>query len=227
MAHLLLPPLNATNLFGNTDASLPYCGESFWTTLFALFLLKGAQDNPDSFQVNVYERNSSNSSAPYYQLRRESPHFAPGAISMRDISIEPPPNKTQEYLAKQCGGLRLPCFGISPDIVIRVAGKSVLTLIECKISGNMQSNQLDNYKTVVSELKALNVQCQLLLLASKGMANALDIQVRHLQESLDGNFGLILWEDVLLRMIETKFDVPGVDLNQWRRYSCLEPEVSA
>jgi hypothetical protein len=40
MAHLLLPPLNATNLFGNTDASLPYCGESFWTTLFALFLKK-------------------------------------------------------------------------------------------------------------------------------------------------------------------------------------------
>lgn len=107
-----------------------------------------------------------------------------------------------------------------------VGSQPNLTFIECKTSTNMQDNQIENYKTIISELNSRGFQCQLFLLASKGMSNALDNQVRKLGEYLVRNFGLILWKDVLLHMIDMKFHVPGVDLNDWKEYSSLQPEVT-
>jgi hypothetical protein len=219
------PALNATNLF-ETAALLP-CSESFWTTLFGLFLLEGALSQPDSFGITVYERNSNVKTPPYYELRRGSPRFVPGAILMSDVAIEPTTEKTQSFLSAKCSGLKLPCFGIRPDILINgVGSQPYLTFIECKTSTSMQANQLENYGTIIRELNLRGWQCQLLLLASKGMSEALDKQVRYLEKCLANDFGLILWENVLLHMIEMRFRIPGVDLKTWKAFSSIEPEVS-
>jgi len=108
-----------------------------------------------------------------------------------------------------------------------VGSQPNLTFIECKTSTDMQANQIENYATIISELNSRGIQCQLFLLASKGMSDVLDDQVRDLGKYLGGNFGLILWEDVFLHMIEMRFHVPGVDLNDWKKYSSLWPEVTA
>jgi hypothetical protein len=218
---------NATNLFAAASACLLPCSESFWTTLFGLYLLEGVEKESDSFGVNVYEHNSNTQLPPYYKLRQGSPRFVPGAISMCNVSIEPTTAKTQSFLTATCGGLNLPCFGIRPDILINGVGSQPnLTFIECKTSTDMQANQIENYTTMINGLNSRGVRCQLFLLASKGMSDVLDKQVRDLGKSLGRNFGLILWEDVLVHMIEMRFHVPGVGLNDWKKYSSLQPEVT-
>jgi hypothetical protein len=44
-----------------------------------------------------------------------------------------------------------------------------------------------------------------------------DLQKRLKDTSL--NFGLLLWEDVIRQMIETRFQLPGVNVDDWRPFT--------
>lgn len=211
--------LNATNLFEDTETTLLPCSESFWRSLFALFVLQGAPEAPEDFAVPIHVKKPGGGPAPWYKKRFTASEFAPGRISLADVAVEPTAPQTQKFLTKMCGGSSHPSFGIRPDILIRGRGAGpAFTFIESKTSTGLQANQIENYCAILAELDRKGHPAELLLLASIGMSNALDGQVVYLQGRLGTSFGLILWETVLSLMVERGFRIPGVDVQTWTKY---------
>lgn len=222
--------LNATDLFGpNSAITLIPCSESFWSVLFALFLLEQTQRSPLDFAIPVYWRKVNARAAPWYERRRIEPYFAPGHLRLSDLTVEPTTTQTLAFLERVNDGFSLPAFGIRPDVL--VLGKEerpCLTFIECKTSTGLQQNQMENYPLVIAELERKGRRCQLLLLASVGMSKELDGQVLRLQERLGTDFGVLLWEEVVSEMIQSKFENNRLDTQQWAKYvEVLSEEAQA
>jgi hypothetical protein len=219
-----MPQLNATYLFEMSPESdreffLP-CSESFWTTVFTLFLLKHAEQI-GSIHAWRYERNTM----PCFTNLTPELLDVRGLVSS-DIAVEPTTvshidhfrtlldGPKNEDIARWCG--------FRPDVVIRRTlqeGNSKYTFIEVKTGSVSSGSQIENYPMLISNLTRRSIPCELFFLCSVG-GRALDTSVCALQESADltGRFGVILWEEVFLKMAESGFQPFGHEMS-WARYA--------
>ncbi len=219
--------MNATYLFERSTHEetiavppLPHSSESFWTSLFALFLLRLGQDKKG--QLSVWQCKSTQRQ-PWYEERSDSASIDVRGIKFDDIAVEPP------SLVGRCldANVEIPpdIGGISPDILVRLPinnsrKKQKYLLIETKTVGaDLSQRQVENYLNLLEFLKKRKVDSELLLLMSVGTTPAMHEAAQNLQRNLRSKFGLLLWEDVLRQMKECRFQLAGIDIEDWQKYT--------
>lgn len=217
--------LNATYLFEEkkTDGSLPelpHKSESFWTTIFALFLLHLGNTKTGKGKLPIFQCIEPRpNQRPWYERRHENPILNLAGLKFEDLTVEPPslagPWFHLDREAPQEKG------GFRPDVVIAPRQSNSVPnyiLIENKtIGSNLTKRQMDNYTNLFSFLSNNKINCEFLLLLSVG--NNIDKAARKLQEKLKDKFGLLLWEDILRQMKVHQFQLPGINIEQWQEYA--------
>src|SRR6267378_1086664 len=99
---------NMTHLF-KTGSGLPDSSESFWTSLFALYLLHLGRTNG---MLNVWERLDSDK-APYYRPRKGSSTLDLSGLKFENVSVEPKALAMARYF-KSVAGLSAEDSGFEP-----------------------------------------------------------------------------------------------------------------
>jgi hypothetical protein len=214
---------NATDLFELSKESeqeffLP-CSESFWTVVLTLFLLEHAAQI-GSIRVWRYKKDERPclTNVPEHTLEVRgllASHITvePSTVSHMNHFKTLPNDSTSEDIARWSG--------FRPDLVIRrpLNGRPKYTFIEVKTGSISSASQIENYPALISNLSQLGIPCELLFLCSVG-SRALDTSILALQASSDlsGRFGVLLWEEVFLKMADAGFQPFGNEIN-WRRYA--------
>lgn len=214
--------LNATYLLKGHSRIWPPCSESFWTTLFSQFLLHLATGSGSKSSLTIWHCRSAKG-PPWYEPRAGRSQLDLDNLTFESITVEPPaglhPRPWPDI------GLAIPAKvgGFSPDVVIRFSpkpgGRARFAVVEHKIEGSLQKNQVENYPALLEWLRKAGVDCQFLLLQSVGAGDQLYRQARKLQDLLKGAFGIVLWEEVIRCMLASGFKVAGVDLADWQRFT--------
>lgn len=205
---------NITNLFEETSG-LPNSSESFWTSLFALYVLHLGATNGT---VKVWERLDSDK-APYYRLRKGSSLLDLSGLKLENVSVEP---KAMARYFKSVADLSDKDSGFAPDVVLsRPSSRSsgpMYIVVENKITQRLQKNQMQNYPRLVQSLNKKGIEAEFLLLMSVGFEK-IDSQAKVLKTQLGPRFGLLLWEDIIRGMSSSGFVLPGVDFRQFVKYT--------
>lgn len=206
--------------------------ESFWTTLFAMFVLHiGSLDPPRQLTVWHCTDGSQNK---WYTPRKKRPSVVFTGVKFDDLTIEPSTLSKKEWpgtnllLSPEDGGF-------SPDVVIRVPGedhgKDHFIIIENKITYGacLQENQMINYPRLIARLIENQISFDFLFLQSAGCSEELARQALCFQKQpWADNFGILLWEQVLREMDNTHF-APYLPIKEWQKYSealdtdCAQP----
>ena len=208
---------NATWLFDG-DNNWPASSESFWTTLFAFFALHLSNIGALTNHLTVWQCTDGTDNK-WFERRKSSTTLELSNLSFNSIAIEP-----RDLLKIQWPGiLSSKEGGFSPDIVIktRKAGSVHFIIIENKVTTNarLAGNQLENYPRLMNWLNDKKVSFDFLLLQSVGnnnynlLENARELQKNHKQ------FGILLWEEVLRVMNNTKFAPLGLPIESWQDYT--------
>lgn len=207
---------NFEHLFEKTGG-LPKSSESFWTSLFALYVLHLGRTNG---MIKVWERLDSDK-APYYGPRKGSSSLDLSGLKFEDVSVEPKAHAMAHYF-NLVAGLSPKDSGFEPDLVLsRSPSGSPGTrylFVENKITQKLQPNQMDNYPRLVKSLNKKGTKAEFLLLMSVG-SNKVDRQARILKTQLGPCFGLLLWEDILRGMSRSGLVLPGVDFQQLEKFT--------
>jgi hypothetical protein len=207
---------NFKHLFEKTSG-LPKSSESFWTSLFALYVLHLGRTNG---MIKVWERLDSDK-APYYGPRKGSSSLDLSGLKFEDVSVEPKAHATACYF-KLVAGLSAEDSGFEPDLVLwrPPSGSSGPTylFVENKITQKLQQNQMQNYPRLVKSLNKKGTKAEFLLLMSVG-SNEVDRQARILKTQLGPCFGLLLWEDILRGMSRSGLVLPGIDFQQLDKFT--------
>jgi len=215
--------LNATYLFELTkgkseqEFALP-CSESFWTTVFTLFLL-GHSEQIGSIRVWHYQRQK-----PYFKSS-QGRIFDLRGLHASHIAVEPSVashirhfgelvNDSSEEVARWSG--------FRPDLLVRrplTDGRHKYTFVEVKTGSISAASQLENYSALISELTRKRIPCEFFFLCSVG-GKALDTSVLSFQQMADLNekFAVLLWEEVFLEMAALSFQPLGTEID-WTKYS--------
>jgi len=226
MAAPLGRQLNATDLFiqpllGEEIGLQLQPSESFWTSIFALFLLHlGSQPRQNS-TLPVYQCRLT-SAAPWYERRSAAPELIMEGLKFDGIVVEP-------RTLKGFSGAPETISGIRPDLFFTIkmeTDKRKYCFVENKTVGNLNSNQLQAYPKFINYLSGQNYDCEYLLLLSVGCSNKTFREAQGLQARLQGHFGLLLWEEVFRQMKIRDFDLPFIREMDLLSYAkCLETEV--
>ena len=219
--------MNATYLFerqglGGPHPTLPHSSESFWTSLFSLFLLHLGKKKNNGNQLSIWWCKKP-PYPPWYEPRPKNSFLDLRGLEFDDLAVEPPTLagryfETNVEVPPNIGGIR-------PDVLVRLrsAGSNIDTryvLIENKTVGaDLNTNQLEGYARLLSFLDGQNIQSQFLLLLSVGTTEAIYRSAKALQQKLEVRFGLLLWEDILQQMKESQFNLPGLDIDGWQKYT--------
>lgn len=207
--------MNMTDFFEEASG-LPKSSESFWTCLFALYLLHLGKTKGS---IKVWERLDSNK-APYYGRRKGSPWFDLSGLRFEDVTVEP---KTLARHLKLVAKLSAEEAGFEPDVVLVRPSSSLskrrYVFIENKITQKLQPNQIENYPKLIGSLNKKGIEAEFLLLMSIG-SNEVDNQARGaLKTQLGPRLGLLLWEDVICEMGRGGFVLPGIDFLQFEKFT--------
>jgi hypothetical protein len=213
---------NATYLFEGKykERTWPSSSESFWTALFALFVLHLATGSTPRGRLTVWHCTDG-SNNKWYKPRAVRPSLEFTDLTFDSIAIEPrvlpsPWPGTQHILDTTVGGF-------SPDIVIRspdLGRADQFIVIENKIAGYLAPNQCENYPRLAGWLVERGTPFDFLLLQSAGCHKTLHEQARCFQrEPWGSNFGILLWEEVLREMLRTEFTLAGLPVQSWHVYT--------
>lgn len=209
---------NATWLFQRKNGSLPACSESFWTTTFAYFLLHLA-DVKDA-ELTIWRCTGSNC-APWYEPRPTSSKLSVSGLQFDDLSVECPSLAGNFFSPDLCVPPEI--GGFRPDVLVKTFPQGTKKqpkywLIETKTTELLQGNQEINYPRLVNYLAQHVIDAEFLLLISVG-AEGLYRPASQLQRELDHRFGLLLWEDVIRRMAQYGFRLPGLSVADWQGFT--------
>ena len=204
---------NMTDLFKKERTGLPSSSESFWTSLFALYILHLGKIGGE---LKVWERLATGH-APWYGPRKTSSLIHLAGLKFEDISIEPTHERTARYFAS-VAGLLVEDAGFSPDILLHRSSAApqsgpTCIVIENKLTEKLQKNQIENYPRLLGALEKKGIKAELLLLTFMG-SEPVDKQASTLKERLGNQLGLLLWEDVIREMTKRGFALAGVDFLQ-------------
>ena len=221
-----MPAQNATHLFEAKAAPWPAASESFWTTLFALFLLHLSRQA--DHDLTIWTPHSP-ARGKFYAPRTRRPRLQLPALDFDDVIVEP------RGFVKRWPGTQLmlsaDAGGFSPDIVVwcrRADTDDHFLIVENKVTyrGCLADNQLENYPRLATRLGEQDISFDLLLLHTAGSDGALYDQARRLQaEPWGERLGMLLWEEVFEAMHRTKFAAGLLPVSGWTRYSALLPDV--
>ena len=196
--------MNATNFFETSRDVLPASSESFWTSVFAFFLLHLA-DVPGR-KIRGWKPCYSDN-PPWFEVNPEI-DFQVYGLTIYKLAVEP---KSLDSMYRSLGQK---LTGVSPDIVIQESPKSLL-FIENKIKtgAKLNSNQLSGYPSLIEALGKEGVAAQMVVLMSYGCSNKLFKQTQDLykEKKLEAKFGVFLWEDVFRQMTIVGSGVPGLE----------------
>lgn len=219
---------NATWLFEGTGAgNMPHNSESFWTSLFALFVLHLAKRGT---ALTVWQCKEP-TDGRYYELRHSSSSIALSGVQVADISIEPPTRAMQGFVYSLLNE-KLDAAGIRPDLFMRVPlvgtpRQYKYVFIENKTTEGLQSNQEENYPALIKSIKEKkDTLCEFLLLTSVGSCKPYE-SAKRFQESMGGSFGMLLWEDVFREMRAQDFKLAGIDVDAWQPFTNALDTVAA
>lgn len=214
---------NMTYLFERLESKskLPACSESFWTSIFCLYLLHLGEMKKKDQRLNIWQFSKSDS---WYS---QQPHRYLTVDGMTFDDIVSEPKGLWEAYRSNDNPLTIPpeCGGFEPDIILRIPNerddKYKYVLIENKITTNacLAGNQMTNYPLLIKYLSYNSIYCEFYILRSVGCSKKLDEQTIFFQNELNKNFGILLWEDIMLQMIDFKFNLPGINPTNWKQYS--------
>lgn len=212
--------MNATDFFEKSrgDRSLPPSSESFSTAIFALFLLHLARHEHDD-TIATWQPTPQ-PGPPWYERKARSAALRLRGATFDGLVVEP---RTVMEIWPEL--LDVSLGGISPDIVLRVAGDenshARYALIENKITSGatLNANQLTAYPGVVSRLCNAGFDVRLFVLHSVGCSQRLYAATRTLQAALGDQFGILLWEDVFRLMERTGFPLLGAEPARLREFT--------
>lgn len=211
--------MNATNLFEyfKKSGKLPSLSESFWTSVFAVFLLHLSHDIKTTPKIDVWHCKQA-TKAPYYKRREGDPLNVAG-LTIENLGIE------VKYLTKEWGdvfGLLDPKIGgIKPDILVKLPsasiGKTKYVFIENKTEygASLGENQKKAYPDLIKFLNGQGIQSEYLILQSVSCKDAFFRDLQSLQRELKDKFGILFWEDILRLMGKTNFRPAGFDVTSW------------
>ncbi len=193
-------------LFEKTDGhrSLPPSSESFWSAVFALFLLHLAKHEQHGALISW---NPNPEGPPWYERTSGDASFRVSGLTFDGMTVEP--QTVMEILPEDSRHLTL--GGISPDIVIRLPKEEGsdpgYALIENKITSGatLNANQRSAYADVVRCL----ADARLYVLQPVGCSQNLFDATVDLSKSLREKFGVLLWEDAFRLMERTRFSALG------------------
>lgn len=177
--------MNATGLFNSQEK-----GESFWTSLFSLFLLHLAARTTSRDVLTIWHCTDG-PKAPWYVRRLANSNLQLANVGFDDMAVEPSSvSFMPEEITPEAGYF-------PPDIVIRSNpgdGRHFF-IIENKIKGHLQNNQIHNYPELIKWLLDHKISSfDFLILHSEGRSDALAQQTRNFQKSKWGadHFGILL-----------------------------------
>ncbi len=213
--------MNATHLYEKVrgDRSLPPLSESFWTAIFAFFLLHLSKAHPEP-TVTAW-RVIDSSARPWYERKLASAGLRLKGLSFSAIAVEP----LTVMLVWPAAKLDIKLTGIAPDIVLRLEeemGKTRYALVENKVTTGamLNANQLSTYPALSHSLAAQGIECQFFVLHSVGCSQRLYAATKTLQMHLEDRFGVLLWEDVFRQMhASPQFRLPGFDVDALQPYT--------
>jgi hypothetical protein len=202
--------MNATHFFERRERHdlLPACSESFWTAVFALFLIHLSRSGN---RLRVWSCTQA-PTKPWYRRHGVIGDLCLPPLTLNQMAIEP------RDLTRLLPAESMSLVGISPDVVVSPAGQagSVL-LVENKVTTGASLNH-NQVKAYLEFVRSLPTGSLFLVLKSVGCCPDLYAQVRALECSLPDRVGLLLWEDVLQTMSRTGFDIPGLNAQDVARY---------
>jgi hypothetical protein len=206
---------NATYLFEAKNSQWPPSSESFWTTLFAIFLL-------EKKPVLTIWRYDNSSIRPYFSKRVSQNKQEPDCLFLDGLIFESVVVEPRALSRNWPGTDEIPTAdagGFSPDVVIRLKNDHFV-IIENKITSGamLNKNQLENYPRLADWLTIKNCKFDILLLMSVG-ADGLYKQAKELMDKIGGNFGILLWEEVLKKMKESGFAKDYLPIDDWQKYT--------
>jgi hypothetical protein len=216
--------LNATYLFEDTYVrrTWPPSSESFWTAVFAMFVLHlGVGPTPRGCLTVWQCTDGSNNK--WYAWRPSRPTLKLANLDFESVVVEP----RAPWRPWPGTSLTLPAAagGFSPDLVIRsrcANGREHFTIIENKVTSNgcLRDNQIENYPRLADWLLQQGLSLDILLLQSIGCCPALYEQDRLFERKPWGaNFGILLWEEVFREMHRTCFTPVGIPTEAWQEYT--------
>ncbi|MCB1600679.1 MAG: hypothetical protein KDI66_11750 [Xanthomonadales bacterium] len=206
-------PENATYLFdGRTSGVLPK-SESFWTTVFALFLIHLGRPSTKHVDIGIWSPDGDKKPFHYRRFSKlvNSDFFN---LTANELQVERRP------------GSILPAFlndkvlnGTAPDLLVPISSRGWL-LIENKTCEHQvaTNSQKLNYPEIITRLRKNACTSRYLLLMSHGATKHFN-QACELHNELKDAFGILLWEDVLRRMAETDFDILGISKQELNSYT--------
>jgi len=206
--------MNATDFFEKVqgDRSLPASSESFWTAIFALFLLHIASKNDE---LRVWKPTSTGL-RPWYEPQVQKLPLS--VLDFSGLAVEP----CSVVDIWRDAGVDSTLGGISPDIVARISTSPNKTflLIENKITSGatLNPNQISVYPRLIEFLKGRD-DVRLLVLQSVGCSQRLYSATRFLRSKLLDKFGILLWEVVFRVMQTSGFFIHGLDTADLERFS--------
>jgi len=110
--------------------------------------------------------------------------------------------------------------GICPDIFVELPEQKLNDspthlILECKtIGADLRRGQILNYLKFADHLQRGGDRCEVLLVTSVGSEGNVYARAKEVQAKSDGRFGLLLWEDLFLRMAQVRFALPGFDFQE-------------
>lgn len=204
--------------------------ESYWTTLFGFFLLHLAQGRKDNRVEPVIRtwKCIGSEKAPFYDPKPKNTWLDVSGLTSEGIAVEPA-DLDGVWKGSSIDG-NASFTGIRPDIVLKINGRNETryVLIENKTTtkGKLQENQMHNYPRLIKALadgKKEKIICGLVFLQSVGCHGRYSYydQAMEMEKILPepGQFAIILWEDVIRQMINTGFQIAGLDFQGWGQYA--------
>jgi hypothetical protein len=211
--------MNATDFFEKNkgDRSFPRSSESFWTSIFALFLLHLSSNEHGIVGLDVWKPTQGQ--GHWYERKKERVPFLVKDLRFENLAVEP--RTLLGVWPKVEFNINL--TGISPDIILRLNDgprRWRYVLIENKVAtgASLGSNQCTAYPDLVRRLNEEGTKCELLLLKSIGISQAYRDALT-LEARIEKYFGLLLWEDVFRTMQETHFSIPGIGVTTFQQFT--------
>ncbi len=212
--------LNATDLFEDKTKFCPPSSESFWTSLFSLFLMH-IGGRASRGHLTIWQCTDG-TEPPWYAPRTQNPMLGLSNIAFHDIAVQPLtlPRAwpcTADFLPIDIGGF-------SPDLLVRSRNENgeYFLIVENKIThgARLAENQAENYPRLIRWLIERQISFDFLILQSAGCCDDLAKQCRSFQsEPWADRFGILLWEEVFRVMKSTGFMSDCLPIDDWQRYS--------
>jgi len=213
--------MNATHYFERTgiEQSFPPSSESFWTAVFAMFILHLARSEQD-VALTVW-RPTSQEVPPWYERQPPTRALRVRGLTLDDLVVEP--RTVMDIWPDLIKDITL--GGVSPDVVLRLSGESRpnrgYALIENKVTSGatLNENQLITYPAIVQRLCDNGLDARLYILQSVGCSQRLYHATKILYGRLGDRFGILLWEEVFRLMERINFSSLGVSPETLRDFA--------